>query len=100
MLAPGLLGVPWLVWSGVCLAVAAIYTVVWPRSIHATSLPWWRHFLLRWSHAAVWLALTLSCLIRAVGKPGELADVLALAALVLYVAFIATVAVERARSRR
>ncbi len=34
------------------------------RSTRATSPPWWRHLLLRWSHAAVWLALTLSCLIR------------------------------------
>ena len=60
----GLLGVNWAVWGGVCLLVAAIYTLVWPRPGQA-ACPAWRRAVLRWAHALVWLALGVSCFLRA-----------------------------------
>jgi hypothetical protein len=71
MLTPGLLGVPWLVWSGACLGVAAVYVVVWPRPKQPA--PAWRRLVLRWAHALVWLALAGSCLLRAASAPNTLA---------------------------
>ena len=97
MLTPGLLGVPWLIWSGLCLVVAAIYSYVWPRPMRTTSVPGFRQLILRWSHAAVWLGLAASCLIRAGSGPVVLADVFAQAALVLYLVFLGTLVIDRAQ---
>ena len=97
MLTAGLLGVPWLVWGGVCLVVAAVYVVVWPRPRQTG--PAWRRAVLRWAHALVWLALAGSCLVRAASGPSLAADALAQAAALLYVAFLGTVVTDRARGR-
>jgi drug/metabolite transporter (DMT)-like permease len=95
MSTPGLFGVPWLVWTGVCLVVAAVYVVVWPRP--KGSAPAWRRLLLRWAHAVVWLALAGSCLVRAASGPSLVADALAQGAAVVYATFLGTVVISRAR---
>ena len=98
------LGLPWSLWGVVCLLVAGMYLIVWPgrkpRPI-APPRPLWRHVILRWFHALVWVLLALSCFVRANQLPGgpATADVMALVALVLYVAFVSTVVIER-RLRR
>ncbi len=98
-----LFGMPWPVLGGLCLAVAAVYTVVWPRPQDPTARarPAWRHLVLRWCHALVWLLLALSCFVRlarSLGGPAT-ANILALLALVGYVIFLATVVVDRAARR-
>ena len=61
----GLLGFAWAHWGGLCLLVAAIYTVVWPRPKQPASARLsWRQPILRWIHAVVWLALAGSCFLR------------------------------------
>jgi drug/metabolite transporter (DMT)-like permease len=94
----GFLGVPWPAWGGVCLAVAAIYTVVWPRPEQpASTHPSWRHPILRWAHAQVWLVLAGSCFLRAADWPGSAdgANALALLAALLYAIFLATLVIDR-----
>ena len=92
----GLLGVNWAVWGGVCLLVAAIYTLVWPRPRQA-ACPAWRRAVLRWAHALVWLALGVSCFLRAADSSAvaDAANALALLAALLYVVFMASLAVDR-----
>jgi drug/metabolite transporter (DMT)-like permease len=98
------LGVPWLVWGGVCLVIAAIYVVVWPRpktSGLGTSRPAWRHLVLRWFHPLVWVLLAISCFIRPiVGRDdSSLANGIALLALVVYAIFMGTLALDRTARR-
>ncbi len=89
-----LFGVPWLVWGGLCLLVAIVYTVVWPRPRRSGALhvrPAWRHVILRWCHALVWLLLALSCFIRLSPRLGEpAANSLAGLALLVYLIFLGT----------
>jgi len=94
----GLLAVPWAIWGGLCLFVAAIYTVVWPRPRPpAWARPSWRHPILRWAHAMVWVVLAGSCFLRTTDWPGQLdaANALALLAVPLYATFVVTLVTDR-----
>ncbi len=86
---PGFLGLPWVVWGVAALALAVVWVVVWPadRAVGATGL---RFLLLRWGHAAVWLLLAVSFFVRGVGAEGP-ANVIALAALGVYLAFLGAI---------
>lgn len=98
----GFLGMPWLIWGALWLAVAAIYSVVWslPKSarIEATRLhPMWRRLILRWAHSLVWVLLAVSCFLR-VSTPfdaSDLANGVSLITLVLYGAFLVSLSTER-----
>jgi hypothetical protein len=102
ILSDGLLGAPWLAWGGVCLVVAVVYSVVWPRPKQPVSMrPLWRHLVLRWAHALVWLLLAGSCFLRMPDWPGSVsvANALAPLALLVYASFLATLAVDRIQRR-
>jgi hypothetical protein len=88
---------PW-AWAGLCLAVAAVWVFVVPRPQLAGATGW-RRFLLRWGHALVWLLLALSFGLRAAGQSG-LADPVAAAGGLTYVAFLGALVISRAASRR
>jgi hypothetical protein len=94
----GLLGVPWAIWAGLCLCVAATYTVVWPRPRPpASARRSWRHLMLRWAHAMAWVVLAGSCLLRTTDWPGQphAANALALLAVPLYAMFVVTLVTDR-----
>src|SRR5205823_1993786 len=99
----GLFGVPWVVWGGLCLAVAAVYTVVWPRPRGTgarQARPAWRRLILRWGHALVWLLLALSCFVRLSPRlGGSTSALLAVLALVAYAIFLGTLLIDRAARR-
>jgi hypothetical protein len=98
----GLLGIPWAVWGGLCLLVAAIYTVVWPRPKQPASARLaWRQPILRWMHAVVWLALVGSCFLRSTDWQGapDGANALALLAASFYALFLATLVADRKLTR-
>jgi hypothetical protein len=87
------LGVPWFVWGLLCLAVAVIFTVIWPGGRSPSSLPGLQYIILRWFHALVWILLAVSFFLRGgmiLGGPST-ANVLALLALVVYLIFMGTV---------
>ncbi len=98
------LGLPWSLWGVLCLLVAGVYLIVWPgrkpRPM-APPRPLWRHVILRWFHALVWVLLALSCFLRANQFPRGLAtaDVTASVALLLYVVFASTLVIERGLRR-
>ena len=84
---PGFLGLPWLLWAGLALVVAVIFTLVWPSDRVAVA-GGWRFFLLRWAHALVWVLLAVSFAFRGFGIKGA-ADGAGLLALLTYLAFMA-----------
>lgn len=84
------LGLPLLIWGGVCFGVAAVFLFVQPRSRSGPSVPPrapWMRFVLRWFHTIVWLILGLACFLWASGA-SPVADVFAQSAFVLYLVFI------------
>ena len=94
------LWLPWTLWGCLGLIGAGVYVMLWPRP-RAGSLtqprPTWRHFILRWFHALVWVLLALSCFIRGTLLPGGsgVANVLTLLGLAVYLVFFMTLAVDR-----
>ena len=88
MLRNKLLGVPLVVWGGVCLAVALLWALVWPsdRVAVASGL---RCIILRWFHALTWLVLAGAAFIAAFSGPAK-AKPVALLALAVYLVFMAT----------
>ena len=86
------LGVPLFIWGGLCLVVALAFTAVWPSNKLTSDTTTLRFFILRWFHAIVWLLLAASCFVRGAGILGGAgtANIIALAALPVYVVFIAT----------
>jgi len=86
------LGVPLFIWGGLCLVVALVFSAVWPSNKIINDTTTLRFFILRWFHAIVWLLLAASCFVRETGMLGGAgtANMIALAALPLYVIFMAT----------
>ena len=52
-----LLGVPWVVWACVCLALAVLFAFLWPAE-QGRAVGGAAYFVLRWGHALVWLLLS------------------------------------------
>lgn len=89
------LGIPLEYWAVACLVLAVIWAVAWPRkrSVGAGRL---RTAILHWGHSLVWLLLAISVAIRAFFPiNGLLSDAFALAALAMYVAFLAALFIDR-----
>src|SRR5262245_28820826 len=104
MTATTLFGLPWYVWGLLCLVVAAIYLVVWPRPAQksgASARPPWRQFVLRWFHSLVWVLLALACFVQASAVAGSGAVGVASAVLagLMYLIFIGALVAD-ARMRR
>ncbi len=91
-------GLPVEVWVGLCLAVAAFYTMLWPRPLRGEQRSLWTASVLRWGHALVWVLLAAAFLAyRFFGLlPAQL---LGLSGLALYIVFMATLLRRRAKPR-
>ena len=97
-----LLGLPWILWGLLALLVAGVFAEVWPRTAGSERpRPVWRHLVLRWFHALVWVLLALSCFVRADLMPGgsSAANVAALLGLASYAVFLGTLAMDRRSGR-
>jgi len=90
------LGLPLVAWGVICLAVAAVWAVVWPadRAAGAVGL---RFFIARWGHAIVWALLAAMCFMKASGNRALEAwsNPVGLAALLVYLSFLAAAFVLR-----
>src|SRR5262245_51483891 len=53
------LGVPFFFWGIVCLVVAGVFAVAWPRN-NVVLANRTRYLILRWGHSLVWVFLALS----------------------------------------
>jgi hypothetical protein len=100
MMIAALLGVPLLIWGCLCLLVAGIYLIYCP-GFRGAGRPGagraWRRVVLRWFHPLVWLLLGLSCFIWGgyIAGGAAVANILAVASLVIYVIFMLTFVRER-----
>ena len=87
------------IWGWLSLGIAVVYSVIWPgwRDAQPSMNPFGIRFVLRWFHAITWMLLAVSFFIRSTIAPSRttLANLIALAALLCYVTFIATFAYIR-----
>jgi len=93
------LGLPLQTWGILCLAVAVAYLFKWPKPKPGSTGPPRTalvHIIVRWFHSVVWLLLALACFLWASG-PSTIANALALAALIVYLIFLATLISDRGR---
>jgi|WetSurMetagenome_2_1015567.scaffolds.fasta_scaffold1192598_2 hypothetical protein len=95
---------PLYIWGAVCLGIALVYTIIWPKPARDRTVPRprWMHLILRWANPAVWVLVGISCFLRALwpGLPMVIPNVAALAGLVLYVVFIAGYIADRLAVQR
>ncbi|MDX9753680.1 MAG: hypothetical protein RBU29_06940 [bacterium] len=84
-------------WLIICLGVAVLYAVVWPKPRPGVP-PRGRGFtlILRWFHSLVWVLLAGACVLGMVGW-GEAAQGAAAASLVVYGVFLLAYGVDRKR---
>lgn len=91
------LGVPLLVWSVLCLALALVWVVLWPsdRTAETAGL---RFIILRWFHALTWLCLALAAFIAGLNVLGGTVTArwIALLGLAAYLIFIGTLVTSSA----
>jgi hypothetical protein len=96
MMETKLLGIPLVVWGGICLVLTIIWIIVWPRD-KAVPSDVLRFFILRWFHALTWLLLALAAFIAAFNLFGgvDTARVVAFLSLLTYLIFLATFVTSR-----
>ena len=83
-------GLPAIVWVGLCLTVAVLYTFFWPQQKVTPDTGWLRYVIFRCCHALVWLLLALSFWLRGLDSGVLAANRVALAALFAYLLFMVT----------
>jgi hypothetical protein len=83
-------GVPYPIWGGLALAVAALFVIVIPNQAAVLNASGLRFFILRWFHSLTWVALAGAAFLRAAGASGP-ARLVAFAALPLYLVYLLTV---------
>jgi hypothetical protein len=84
-------GVPYLIWGGLALVVAAIFVVVIPNKAAVLNASGLRFLILRWFHSLTWIALAGAAFLRAAGGASGPARLIAMAALPLYLVYLFTV---------
>ena len=97
----GYMGVSWFVWAGLARVAGALFTRIQipKQTPHTAGLT---HLALQWFHSITWFLLALSFLLRGLqAGPPVLADVIGLAGLGIYFAFLtAYVLSSRPSSKR
>ena len=84
----GFLNLPWLVWAGIALVVAVIYTFIWPKD-RIADLTGFRFLVLRWAHALTWYLLAVNFLLRGLDpKFSGIANLVAASGGLIYLLFI------------
>ncbi len=84
--------VPWYVWGILAALVALIFSFVWFPGPHPEHLSGFTWVIVRWFHPLVWGCLAISFLLRNTTwqLAPNLANLLAFAALILYLVYITT----------
>jgi hypothetical protein len=96
------LGVRYLIWAVVCVLIAVVYALVWPRPKspeHAKSRGPIARVVLRWFHSLTWSFLAGACIVGDAMGSGA-GDWLALAALATYFFFLAVFLVDHAKQKK
>ena len=82
-------GVPLFVWAVLCIALAVVWVVFWPRD-RVGGVGSIRYIVLRWFHALTWLLLGVAALIAGIDSAGNarLAKAVSICSLVVYLIFM------------
>jgi hypothetical protein len=93
----GWLNLPYAVWAAICVAVAVVYAIVWPRERVALDAAPLRLFLVRWGHSLAWGLLAAMCLLKISDQPGTSGwgNLVGLLAVPVYLAFLTATFVIR-----
>lgn len=94
-----LLGLPLYVWGLACLALAIVWVIFWPHD-RLTTTGGVQFVILRWFHALTWLLLAIAAFVAyfdLLGGRGS-ARLIAFAALIVYLIFMATLVRSRSSS--
>ena len=84
----GFYGLSWYAWAGITLALAVLYSFLWPRQ-RAEGHTGFRFLVMRWGHALVWVLLTINFALRGLSSGlASAAGILVLAGLAMYVVFL------------
>lgn len=84
----GFLDLPWFVWAGLALIIAAVYSFIWLQKTGIT-VNGFRFFILRWGQAITWMLLAINFLLRGVSSSlNGAADIIALAGGLAYFLFM------------
>ena len=90
MSGSGPLNIPWWVYGLGAMLIALVWVFVWPAERATGELSSLRYFFLRWGHALVWLLLAVSFFLRGfLPDASAAANLIALAALGVYIGFLA-----------
>lgn len=89
-----LFGLPLYLWGLICMAIAGLYAVLWPKPRPGQVRPAWAHLVLRWFHSLVWLLLAVACFLWALDLAAY-AYGIAWLALPAYLAFITVTLLDR-----
>lgn len=86
-----LLGIPLVIWGGICILLTIVWVFVWP-SDKAAAVDDLQFFILRWFHALTWLFLAAAAFIAAfdILRGAATAKTVAFLALITYLIFVAT----------
>lgn len=91
----------------VCLGLAMVWAVVWPKDRTPEPLkqlpqyqprPVWVHTALRWFHSLAWVWLAVTCWLLNAGQE-QLATISALLAGIMYVTFVAALVKDGQRRK-
>ena len=85
----GFLRISWYTWMALALALALIFSFLWPKAQANRQTSRMRFLLVRWGQALVWLLLAIYFFLRAIGMPGLslVTNLPILVALVLYLIY-------------
>jgi peptidoglycan/LPS O-acetylase OafA/YrhL len=85
-------------WTLICLLIAVLYFLLWPRPKSGKTRGKMQHIVLRWFHSLVWLALAAAALLQFVseGQADSTSRILVYLSLVLYAIFITVFLKEKA----
>ncbi len=89
-----MLGLEWWIWGVFCLGVGALNTAFYPRDAVRKGGPV-AAVVIRWMHPLLWLLLAVSFFVRSTPGGEGVANGIAAAAGVLYLAFVLTLARAR-----
>lgn len=90
-------------WSLICLGVAVLYYILWPKPSARQVRTDWQRIIFRYFHALVWIFLAFSCFLKAFFVQPILMllyDLLLLLGLVTYLIFIFTFLHEKRKMMR
>ncbi len=94
-----LFGLPYFVWFLVCLTIAVVYIIFYPKQANSANVSKVERLILKYAHSTVWLLLALACIL-ANYKIDEAASVVPFISLIVYIVFVVTLIKLQFKNKR